>query len=141
MVNIGISLKMLSMRIIKLGWRLLDYCYLSDDLFKDDLVVPVATKMFPANIEDPTIRGDILLQTFREIGEASLSTQDHQDGEMFLQSIEKNFSITRKLDNLQNTGECFLSLFFLLSAVLAFTKTRSLHDTDGHYHIMNWFCS
>lgn len=65
--KIAMSLKMLSMRIVKFGWRLLDICYLSDGVFEDSLPLPAATKMFPAKVEDPFIRADILVQTVREI--------------------------------------------------------------------------
>ncbi|KAJ0086787.1 hypothetical protein Patl1_08830 [Pistacia atlantica] len=73
--NVAISLKMLSMRIVKLGWKLLDVCYLSSEVFEDGLSIPAVTKMFPAKVEDPFIRADIVVQTLREISGVSL-----QDG-------------------------------------------------------------
>ncbi|KAL5559163.1 hypothetical protein UlMin_035374 [Ulmus minor] len=106
--NVNISLNMLLARIIKFGWKLLDVCYLSDEVFQDDLPVPAVTKMFPANVEDPVIRADILVQTFREISEISLSTLENQNKDTFLQNVEKNFNITSKLENLRITGWIFM---------------------------------
>ena len=108
---IGVGLKLLATRIIKFGWKLLEVCYLSDEVFENNLPVPAATKMFPANIEDPVIRADVLVQTFREISMVSVSSQENQNRETFLQHIEKNFNIMSKLENLRKTGKCFRFLF------------------------------
>ena len=105
--NIHTGLSLLAMRIIKFGWNLLDFCYLSDEVFGEDLPIPAATKMFPANIEDPFVRADILVQTFREISAVSVSTQDNQNRQTLLQNIEKNFHLMSKLKNLQSTGKIF----------------------------------
>ncbi|XP_062076535.1 uncharacterized protein LOC133781519 [Humulus lupulus] len=108
MSSIDVGLKLLATRIIKFGWKLLDLCYLSDEVFEDDLPIPAATKMFPANIEDPGIRADILIQTFREITTVSVSNQENPSRETFLQHIEKNFNIMSKLENLQEIGWIFI---------------------------------
>ncbi|KAM6581756.1 hypothetical protein CsatA_005530 [Cannabis sativa] len=108
MSSINVGLKLLATRIIKFGWKLLDICYLSDEVFEDNLPVQAATKMFPANIEDPVIRADILIQTFREIATVSVSSPENQSRETFLQHIEKNFNIMSKLENLQETGWIFV---------------------------------
>ncbi|KAJ0025677.1 hypothetical protein Pint_08654 [Pistacia integerrima] len=105
--NIAISLKMLSMRIVKFGWKLLDVCYLSSEVFEDGLSIPAVTKMFPAKVEDPFIRADIVVQTLREISGVSLQVQD-QNRETFLKKVERNYNLLRRLENLQNTGWIFM---------------------------------
>ncbi|XP_028950945.1 uncharacterized protein [Malus domestica] len=102
--NIAFSLKMLSLRIVRFGWKLLDLCYLSDDAFKDNLPIPAAAEMFPAKVEDLFIRADILVQTLREINGISVCAQENQNRQTFLQNVEKNFNIMSKMENLQNTG-------------------------------------
>ena len=102
--KVAISLKMLSMRIVKFGWNLLDICYLSSEVFGDSFPFPPATKMFPANVEDSFIRADILVQTFREINGISLQFQENQNRETFLQNVEKVHNVMSKLESLQNTG-------------------------------------
>lgn len=103
--NVAISLKMISMRIVNFGWKLLDVCYLSDEVFKDNLPIPAAAEMFPAKLEDPFIRADILVQTLREINGISVCAQENQNRETFLQNVEKNFDIMGKVESLQNHGK------------------------------------
>ncbi|ESR46868.1 hypothetical protein CICLE_v10003334mg [Citrus x clementina] len=127
--KIAMSLKMLSMRIVKFGWRLLDICYLSDGVFEDSLPLPAATKMFPAKVEDPFIRADILVQTVREINGVSLHVQD-QNKDAFLASVEKNYNLISRLENLQETGwvvmddEQFQYLSGIMMSSKAFAKKR-----------------
>jgi hypothetical protein len=102
--DIAISLKMLSMRIVKFGWNLLEICHLSEEVFEDSFPIPPATKMFPANVEDPVIRADIIVQTFREINGVSLQFQENEHQETFLQNVEKVHNAMSKLESLQNTG-------------------------------------
>lgn len=107
--DVALCFKMLSSRIVKFGWKLLDYCYLSDDLFKSVVVLPTVTKMFPAKVEDPVIRGDILIQTFREInGGSSFDHPENQSGGTFLQNIEKNYNIVSRVDSLRSSGWIFM---------------------------------
>ncbi|GMJ02582.1 hypothetical protein like AT1G27752 [Hibiscus trionum] len=108
LTDIAISLKMLSLRMVKFGWKLLDICYLSDDVFLNGHPIPTATKMFPATVEDPFIRADILVQTLREINGVSLQSQENEKQDTFLKNVEKNCNIMRKLENLQNTGWIFM---------------------------------
>ena len=103
--DIAICLKMVSMRIIELGWKVLDLCYLSDTLFEVSLPLPAATKIFPAKVEDPVIRADILIQTIREINGVPEHVQENQPRETFLQNIEKNYKMMRKLESLHDTGK------------------------------------
>ncbi|KAI4316621.1 hypothetical protein L6164_024585 [Bauhinia variegata] len=102
--KIIVSLKMLRMRLVKFGWQLLLFCYLSDEVFGDSMPLPAATKMFPANVEDPVIRADILVQTFREINAVSLCFQENQQKEIFLQHVEKNYNILSRVKSLQDNG-------------------------------------
>ncbi|XP_043714373.1 activating signal cointegrator 1 complex subunit 2-like isoform X2 [Telopea speciosissima] len=107
--NIATSFKMLSTRIVKLGWQLLDICYLSDEVFLGSLPFLASTKMFPANVEDPVIRGDILVQTFREInGERSNYVLENQSYGTFFQNVEKNCKMLNRLDNLRDSGWIFM---------------------------------
>ncbi|KAF7830553.1 activating signal cointegrator 1 complex subunit 2 [Senna tora] len=106
--NIIVSLKMLRLRLVNLGWKLLHFCYLSDEVFRDGYPLPAATKMFPANVEDPVIRADILVQTFREINAVSLQFQESQQKETFLQHVEKNYNILKRVQSLQDNGWIFI---------------------------------
>lgn len=103
--NIVLSLKMLRMRLVKFGSQLLHFCYLSDEVFRDSYPLPAATKMFPANVEDPVIRADVLVQTFREINAVSLQFQESQQKETFLQHVEKNYNILKRVESLQDNGK------------------------------------
>ncbi|KAL3627990.1 hypothetical protein CASFOL_028092 [Castilleja foliolosa] len=103
--NVFTSLKMLSTRIAKLGWKLLYYCYLSDEAFGSSIYShPASMKMFPATLDDPAVRADILIQMVRDLN----SEHKHVVGEptwgTFIQDIEKNFKMTSRIELLQNTG-------------------------------------
>ncbi|KAG6705424.1 hypothetical protein I3842_07G178400 [Carya illinoinensis] len=102
--DVAISLKMLSMRIVKFGWNLVEICHLSNEVFDDSFPVPPAPKMFPANVEDPIIRADILVQTFREINGVSQKFQENENRETFLQSVEKVHNVMSRLESLRDTG-------------------------------------
>ncbi|XP_009360565.2 activating signal cointegrator 1 complex subunit 2 isoform X2 [Pyrus x bretschneideri] len=124
--NIAFSLKMLSMRIVRFGWKLLDLCYLSDDAFKDNLPIPAAAEMFPAKVEDLFIRADILVQTLREINGNSVCAQENQNRQTFLQNIEKNFNIMSKMENLQNIGWIIMDDEQLGYVYVILTSTQKL---------------
>ncbi|XP_051149940.1 uncharacterized protein LOC127264447 isoform X2 [Andrographis paniculata] len=98
--NIVISLKMFSTRMAQLGWRLLYLCYLSDEAFEGCDPIPVSTNMFPANVEDPTVRADILIQTIRDLS----GDQPHVPGGTFIQNIEKNHKILSRIELLRKAG-------------------------------------
>ncbi|GMH16457.1 hypothetical protein Nepgr_018298 [Nepenthes gracilis] len=106
--DVSVSLNLLSIRIVDFGWKLLEYCYLSK--FEDDLPLPAATKMFPANVEDPAIRGDILVQTFKEIAEVPQHTTTHgiHSKGTYLQNIEKKYRLMGRVESLQSTGWIFV---------------------------------
>ncbi|PSS17300.1 Activating signal cointegrator 1 complex subunit like [Actinidia chinensis var. chinensis] len=101
--KVTLSLKMLSTRIVNFGWKLLDVCYLSFEVFETYFPLPAVTKMFPANVEDPVIRGDILVQTFREISEGYSHVQDSQSRGTFFQNLEKNHKVMERIEFLQST--------------------------------------
>ncbi|XP_065880713.1 uncharacterized protein [Euphorbia lathyris] len=107
MTQIAVSLKMLSTRIIKFSWKLFEFCYLSNEVFSDSLSIP-ATKMFPATVEDPAIRADILIQTLREISGVLLYSQENQKRETFLQNFDKNYHLMTRLQSLQDAGWIFM---------------------------------
>ncbi|MQL95989.1 hypothetical protein Taro_028657, partial [Colocasia esculenta] len=107
--NIVLSLKMLSMRIIKFGWKLLDICYLSDELLGINLNLETTTRIFPSKVEDPGIRGDILVQTFRELSnEVSFHIQGIKANLTFIQDIEKNCGVLGRIGNLQTKGWLYM---------------------------------
>lgn len=102
--DIFLSLKMLSIRIVSLGWKLVDFCYLSDEPIEDSLLQTI-TKMLPATVEDPSIRGDIIVQTFKEInGEAFDNFQGNMYGGTFLQNLQKNYKILSRIGSLRDSG-------------------------------------
>ncbi|XP_058080855.1 uncharacterized protein LOC131229019 [Magnolia sinica] len=106
--TIAENFKMLSTRIVKFGWKLLDLCYLSDELVESSTPLPTTTKMFPAKIEDPAVRGDFLVQTFREISGVSSRLKENQSSGTFLQKIERNYNILSRLDSLRTSGWIFM---------------------------------
>ncbi|GAV58193.1 CUE domain-containing protein/SPOC domain-containing protein [Cephalotus follicularis] len=120
--NIAVSLKMLSMRIVNFGWKLFDICYLNEVTFEDGLPMPSVTKIFPAKVEDPVIRADILVQTFREISGVILQLQENQNGNTFLHNLEKNYNIMSRLESLTNSGWIFMDdeQFQYLSGIMVY---------------------
>ncbi|XP_076949367.1 LOW QUALITY PROTEIN: uncharacterized protein LOC143621987 [Bidens hawaiensis] len=95
--EIVISLKMLASRIVKLSWSLLNISYLSEEVFHEGVYFPTSSKIFPAQVEDPVIRSDILVQTFREINEGSSTVS-------LLQSVENSYQLMSRLEFLGNQG-------------------------------------
>ncbi|KAL1217200.1 hypothetical protein V5N11_021788 [Cardamine amara subsp. amara] len=100
--DISTSLNMLSTRIGSVCWKILDICYLSNDLFNHESLIPAVTKMFPSRVEDPMVRADILIQTFREI--SGVSEQSLESKNRLLLKIEKNYGIIDRLRSLQSAG-------------------------------------
>lgn len=128
--NASTSLKILSSRIANFGWRVLYLCYLSDEAFENSYSLPVSMKMFPANVEDPVVRADILIQTIRDL------TIDHIDGpggRTFIQEIEKNHKMMSRIELLRNTS--WLSMddgqFQFLAGIMATsTQADSKHTSS-----------
>ncbi|KAK2985619.1 hypothetical protein RJ640_006882 [Escallonia rubra] len=101
--DIAVSLKMLSMRIVKFGWKLLYFGYLSDEVFEESVPLPAATKIFPANVEDPVIRADILVQTLRELSKGYPEIQEGKNRGTFLQNVEKKHKLMSRIELLRNS--------------------------------------
>ncbi|XP_023535224.1 activating signal cointegrator 1 complex subunit 2-like [Cucurbita pepo subsp. pepo] len=131
MSSVVTSLKMLALRVVSLGWKLLEICYLGDEVFGNDLAVPVSMKMFPANVEDPVIRADIFIQTLREINGISQQAPDKQLGQTFLQRMEKNHSIMNRINSLRNNGWIFVDdeQFDYISTIV-YTPTPNIKDSS-----------
>nr|TKV97586.1 hypothetical protein SEVIR_9G504000v2 [Setaria viridis] len=102
----ALGIRMLSKRTIKFGWRLLHYCYLNDQLKEHD--AQTSTKMFPANVEDPMIRGDILVQTLKDINREAAYSSQLNHGSTFLQSLESEFQLMSQIDNIRNKGWIYM---------------------------------
>jgi activating signal cointegrator complex subunit 2 len=98
----ALGIRMLSKRTVRFGWRLLHYCYLNDQLKEHD--AQSSTKMFPANVEDPIIRGDILVQTLKDINREATNSSQLNHGNTFLQSLESEFQLMSQVDNIRNKG-------------------------------------
>lgn len=100
--DIALGTRMLSKRTVRFGWRLLHYCYLNDQLREHD--TQTSTKMFPAKVEDPMIRGDILVQTLKDINrEATYSSQvNHRN--TFLHALESEFQLMSRIGDIRNKG-------------------------------------
>ncbi|XP_024008259.1 activating signal cointegrator 1 complex subunit 2 isoform X2 [Eutrema salsugineum] len=135
--DISTSLNMLSTRIGSLCWKILDICYLRNDLFNHESSIPSVTKMLPSSVEDPMVRADILIQTFREIG--GVSEQSLESKNRLLHKIEKSYRIIDRLRSLQNAGWVsledeqfqYLSMIMLHSADTVSMKESPLLLTDG----------
>ncbi|XP_020593204.1 activating signal cointegrator 1 complex subunit 2 [Phalaenopsis equestris] len=101
--NIYLSFKMLSKRIVEFGWMLLDSCYLNGEL-TDENLLRSTSKVFPASVDNPSLRGDILVQTLKEInGESHYQVEHHNFG-TFNENIEKKYKIFSKINNLCSQG-------------------------------------
>uniref|UniRef100_A0A0D9VQX9 CUE domain-containing protein n=1 Tax=Leersia perrieri TaxID=77586 RepID=A0A0D9VQX9_9ORYZ len=99
--DIVLGIRMLSKRTISFGWRLLEFCYLNDQLVEHD--VQASNKMFPAKVEDPMIRGDIIIQTLKDINREATYSQDHP-GNTFLQALEKDFKLMNRIGDVRKKG-------------------------------------
>ncbi|KAG8073919.1 hypothetical protein GUJ93_ZPchr0006g41524 [Zizania palustris] len=99
--DIVLGIRMLSRRTVSFGWKLLEFCYLNDQLVEHD--AQASTKMFPAKVEDPMIRGDIIIQTLKDINKEATYSPDHP-GKTFLQALEKDFKLMSQIGNIRNKG-------------------------------------
>ncbi|KAI3460156.1 hypothetical protein Pfo_016819 [Paulownia fortunei] len=129
--NVFTSLKMLSTRIANFGWKLLYFCYLSDEAFESSYSFPVSVKMFPANVEDPVVRADILIQMIRDLTGDHMHVLGGQIWGTFIQDIEKNHKMMSRIELLQKTGwlsmddEQFQFLSMIMTPPQADTKVTS----------------
>lgn len=116
----ALSIRMLSKRTVRFGWRLLHYCYLNDQLKEHD--AQTSTKMFPANVEDPMIRGDILVQTLKDINREATYSSQLNHGNTFLQSIESEFQLMSRIDDIRNKGT--QSSYFTRLTIVMFSSSK-----------------
>ncbi|KAK4748356.1 hypothetical protein SAY87_014942 [Trapa incisa] len=100
----SINLKLLSTRLEKFGWNLLDTCYLRDDIFEESHDLLASTKIFPAKVEDPIIRAEIIIQAFREISNLSHQVMQNQNQKTFLQQVDRSYDVIGRLRSLQSTS-------------------------------------
>lgn len=100
--DIVLGIRMLSRRTVSFRWRLLEFCYLNNQLVERD--VEACTKMFPAKVEDPMIRGDIIIQTLKDINREATFSQDHP-GKTFLQALEKEFKLMNRIGDIRKKGK------------------------------------
>lgn len=102
--SVYLSLKMLATRIVNFGGKLLYFCYLSDEVFDGSFPTPAGMKMFPAKVEDPVIRTDILVQLIRDINGVSFTSPEAHTKGTLLQNIEENHKIMSRIELLRNAG-------------------------------------
>lgn len=100
--DIPLGIRMLSKRTVRFGWRLLHYCYLNDQVREHD--AQTSTKMFPAKVEDPMIRGDILVQTLKDINREATYSSQVKHGNTFLQALESEFQLMSQIGDIRNKG-------------------------------------
>ncbi|CAI9291894.1 unnamed protein product [Lactuca saligna] len=135
--KVVISLKMLSSRIVDFCWKLVNLCYLNEEMFVESARLPFASKIFPAQVEDPVIRADILVQTFREISEECSIVQEERSVNSLLQSVEKKYQLMDRLQLLVNDGWIsldkeqfqFLSGIILVPTAIQIPKLPSTTNT------------
>lgn len=114
----SINLKLLCTRLVKFGWNLLDTCYLRNEIFEETVDLPASTKIFPAKVEDPIIRVDIIIQAFREISNLSHQVMENQIQKTFLQQVDRNYGVISRLRSLQSSGECFIMFQHVITSSL-----------------------
>lgn len=130
--EVSLSLKLLSIRIVNLAWKLLYFCYLSDEAFETGCPFPTSMKMFPANIGDPVIRADILLQTIRDITEECSHSHEVCWKGTFLQDIAKNHKLISRVGLLRNAGWISMDdeqFKFLLSILGCPVEVNNIKET------------
>ncbi|KAL6645622.1 hypothetical protein ACP70R_017230 [Stipagrostis hirtigluma subsp. patula] len=104
--DIALGIKMLSKRAVRFGWRLLHYCYLNDQLREHD--AQTSAKMFPAKVEDPMIRGDILVQTLKDMNKEATYSSQVNHGNTFLQALETEFQLMSRIGNIRSKGWIYM---------------------------------
>lgn len=97
-------LKTLGARIVKFAWQLLHICYLCKTFGQDDYQFP-STKIFPAQVEDPVVRGDIIIQVVGEMAAGSSGGVDVPiSSGSFLSNIERRHQLMSKIEELSKDG-------------------------------------
>ncbi|EMS60162.1 Activating signal cointegrator 1 complex subunit 2 [Triticum urartu] len=104
--DIVLGIRMLSKRAVGFGWRLLEFCYLNDQLKEED--VQASTKMFPAKVEDPMIRGEIIVQILKDINREATYSSKGNPGKTFLQALQKEFQLMSRIGDIRNKGWIYM---------------------------------
>uniref|UniRef100_A0A453IPI2 CUE domain-containing protein n=1 Tax=Aegilops tauschii subsp. strangulata TaxID=200361 RepID=A0A453IPI2_AEGTS len=104
--DIVLGIRMLSKRAVGFGWRLLEFCYLNDQLKEED--VQASTKMFPAKVEDPMIRGEIIVQILKDINREATYSSKGNPGKTFLQALQKEFQLMSRIGDIWNKGWIYM---------------------------------
>ncbi|XP_047089748.1 activating signal cointegrator 1 complex subunit 2-like [Lolium rigidum] len=99
--DIVLGIRMLSKRAVVFGWRLLEFCYLNDQL-KEHHIQTSSTKMFPAKVEDPMIRGEIIIQKLKDINAEATYSSQVNPGKTFLQALQKDFQLISRIGDIRN---------------------------------------
>lgn len=120
-------LKTLDTRIVKFAWQLLHICYLSQTFGQDDYLFP-STKIFPAQVEDPVVRGDIIIQAIGEIAAGISGGVDVPiSSGSFLSNLERKHKLMSKIEELSNDGWIHLdeAQYDHLSLLLGHIKSKT----------------
>ncbi|VAI08619.1 unnamed protein product [Triticum turgidum subsp. durum] len=104
--DIVLGIRMLSKRAVGFGWRLLEFCYLNYQLKEED--VQASTKMFPAKVEDPMIRGEIIVQILKDINREATYSSKGNPGKTFLQALQKEFQLMSRIGDIRNKGWIYM---------------------------------
>ncbi|KAE8788428.1 Activating signal cointegrator 1 complex subunit 2 [Hordeum vulgare] len=104
--DIVLGIRMLSKRVVGFGWRLLEFCYLNDQLKEED--VQASTKMFPAKVEDPMIRGEIIVQILKDINREATYSSNGNPGKTFMQALQKEFQLMSRIGDIRNKGWIYM---------------------------------
>uniref|UniRef100_A0ACD5TV22 Uncharacterized protein n=1 Tax=Avena sativa TaxID=4498 RepID=A0ACD5TV22_AVESA len=134
--DIVLGIRMLSKRAVGFGWRLLEFCYLNDQLKEHD--IQASTKLFPAKVEDPIIRAEIIIQKLKDInGEVSYSSQGNP-GKTFLQALQKDFQLISRIGDIHNKGWIYMDdgQFQFISCLCesSVTSRNSVPDLPVSFH-------
>ncbi|PNT77956.1 hypothetical protein BRADI_1g70890v3 [Brachypodium distachyon] len=123
--DIVLGIRMLSKRAVSFGWRLLEFCYLNDQLKEHD--VQASTKMFPAKVEDPMIRGEIIVQTLKDINSEATYSSQGNPGKTFMQALQKEFQLMARIGDIRNKGWIYMDdeQFQFISRLCGSTGTPS----------------
>ncbi|ONL94675.1 Ubiquitin system component Cue protein [Zea mays] len=91
--------------------------------FINDAIVTLDS--FVAKVEDPMIRGDILVQTLKDINRESTYSSQVNHGNTFLQELESEFQLMSQIGDIRNKGWIYMDdeQFQFLSRLCGSTHT------------------
>ncbi|GLJ15877.1 hypothetical protein SUGI_0262160 [Cryptomeria japonica] len=96
-------LKILCARIVRFAWQLLYSCYLTQT-FSDNNSYHSSSMIFPAQVEDPGIRGEITVQIIGEMVARSNSVDGLTASGTFLWNLDRRHKLMNKIDELCQNG-------------------------------------